>query len=91
MPPKERKPIKCWTINSNDAKILQDLFRNGDIVPSDDAPKTVYYKYSQFFYKYDLGALCTNLYPIRDQVELDGGDPREQTPGRKYSVFCCTG
>jgi hypothetical protein len=90
MPPKEWKPTKCWASNSDNAKLLRDLFRNGDI-SRDDAPKMVYNKYSQLFSKYDLSAFCTNLYRFTDQVELEGGNTREHTPGHKYSVSYCTG
>jgi hypothetical protein len=89
MPPKERKQAKKrWNSSGEDAKILRDLFRSGDI-SRDDAPKTIYDKYAQFFHQYDLGVFRTNLYRIRDQVEVEG-DPTEQPPGRKFPVFYCT-
>lgn len=82
MPPKDRKPKKRWNSNGDDAKLLRDLFRNGEIT-RDDAPKTIYDKYKQFFHHYDLGVFRTNLYRIREQVEVEG-EPQEQPPGRKF-------
>jgi hypothetical protein len=89
MPPKERKQAKKrWNSSGEEAKLLRDLFRNGDI-SRDDAPKMIYDKYKEFFHQYDLGVFRTNLYRIRDQVEVEG-DPTEQPPGRKFPVVYCT-
>ena len=88
MPPKDKKPNKRWNSNSSDAKLLRELIKNGEI-SRDDAPKAVYQKFSEFFSQYDLGAFRTNLYRIRDQVELEA-DPKEQPPGRKFTVCHCT-
>jgi hypothetical protein len=64
MPPKDRKPKKRWTSNSDNAKLLWDLFQNGDF-SRDKAPKMVYDNYyAQCFHHDDLGTFCTNFYRI---------------------------